>query len=733
MSNFKKDKMNNHRTYILAGNPYDDRIDVHSDAVIIYGHLNYQQRAKQWKNRQYSTLFMTGLTSGSYDDYLSGKFDGEKHYNERQQNADGTRWERNPSLYQLTPTKAFIEYLKSILKTAIDHGAEAIILAEPEYAVETGYSSAFKEAWRSFYEQPWQDPWSSVQNRYMSGHLKLNLFLYTIDKLFSYAKKYAESRRQPIDCIVAIQSLISYTHWGIVSPHSQLLDLPHCDGILAMVSTNTARTPNIFQGLRKERTFETALLEYGAFVNLIKGADTKLIFMHDPMEDYLEHTWEDYKQNYEATVTASLMYPDVFRYLTTPWPKRIFTGQYSREGGRLDKRKPIPAEYATEILVMNNTLQNLRQQKVTWDVNCSNIGILISDSMLLQRGGPSSSDQDLSFFYGLALPLLKCGILPQPLPLEHSAFPGFLDNIQILIMSYIAMKPMRPDYHAILAEWVKAGNIIIYVDDFKDPYNKVMDWWNSGMHQYSSPAEHLFELLGLGRNPDFDDVYFVGRGRVILRQANPADFAQSVEKQDEFMELIKHSTHFLGRGWTRFRPQNYIRLRRGAYLIAAVFDEAKSLKPLRLRGRLINLFDPELTYSRKFILQPGEQGFFINLSWLNRRVAGIIASASSIRQLSRKKGLFAFTSIGPTNTQCITKVLIPKKPKSIQVQKANQPYPCKINYERFRKVLTLQYENDVDGIKIAIRYPVPQYRVSWQRIKNRLSFSKKKDKNEFES
>lgn len=56
-------------------------------------------------------------------------------------------------------------------------------------------------------------------------------------------------------------SLLNYSHWRIVSPESSLLQVG-ADGYIAQVWTGTARTPNYYEGGRKERTFETAFLEY---------------------------------------------------------------------------------------------------------------------------------------------------------------------------------------------------------------------------------------------------------------------------------------------------------------------------------------------------------------------------------------------------------------------------------------------------------------------------------------
>ncbi|MCI0512971.1 hypothetical protein L0128_07170 [candidate division KSB1 bacterium] len=711
-------KINDCHTYMLLGNPYDDRYDLKTDGVILYGHSNFGVRAEKWQERDYVIHFMTSLISGSYDDYLAGKFDGEKHYHERQQQADGSRWEKGPALFCLSPTPGFIEYLKSLIKSAIDAGAGIIFLSEPEYAAETGYSAFFKEAWRASYGQPWQDPWTSVQSRYMSSRLKQQLLGDAIENLFKFAKEYAQSKGRTVDCYVALHSLINYTQWGIVSPQSQLMDIPYVDGILAQVSTTTARTPNVCGGIRKERTFETAVLEYGCFVNLVKGTNLRLIFMQDPVEEYPERTWEDYKQNYEATVVASLMYPRINRFLTVPWPKRIFSAQYSRQGQRADEKEPIPPEYSRQILTLNNTLRQLHQNYVKWDRIYSAIGIIISDSMMFQRGGPSSTDHDLSFFYGLAIPLLKHGLLIQPLPLEHITYPGFLDDIKILILSYAALKPSRPDMHAILAEWVKAGHVLIFIDDFKDPFNKVNAWWNSSVFRYNSPAQHLFELLGLGREPHQDDVYFVGRGRVILRNANPADFAESPEKMREILDLVRHAVHLITHGHSRFRTQNFIKLRRGPYKIVAVFSESTSLKSLRVHGRLINLFDPELTYHRTFDIAPGEQGLFFNLSWIDRFLPCVIASSSSIRNTRHRRGEFTFISFGPPDTAGLTKLFLPRKPRHVTVTCHGEPVPYKINYERFRKILTFQYKNHPDGIRFKVEFRELKYHY-------RLNFLKK--------
>ena len=55
-----------------------------------------------------------------------------------------------------------------------------------------------------------------------------------------------------------------------MSPESSLIDVG-ADGYIAQVWTGTARTANLYEGRRRERTFETAFLEYGAMQNLVRA------------------------------------------------------------------------------------------------------------------------------------------------------------------------------------------------------------------------------------------------------------------------------------------------------------------------------------------------------------------------------------------------------------------------------------------------------------------------------
>jgi len=153
-----------------------------------------------------------------------------------------------------------------------------------------------------------------------------------------------------VRCYVPTHSLINYAHWCIVSPESSLAKLDGCDGYIAQVWTGTARTPNHFRGVRRERTFETAFLEYGAMQNLVRATGRSVWYLNDPVEDNPRHDWTDYRGNWESTLVASLLQPEVWQYEVAPWPERIFGGKYPRDA-KPEDRRAIPPEYASELQV----------------------------------------------------------------------------------------------------------------------------------------------------------------------------------------------------------------------------------------------------------------------------------------------------------------------------------------------------------------------------------------------
>src|SRR5205807_1064381 len=110
----------------------------------------------------------------------------------------------------------------------------------------------------------------------------------------------------------------------------------------------------------------------------------RMCYLNDPVEDNPRHTWEDYQRNWECTLVASLFWPDVWHYEVTPWPERPFMGQYPTTSGGQSERVGISPEYATELMTVFQTLNDMNQPKVAWDCGTQGLGILVADTMTFQ-------------------------------------------------------------------------------------------------------------------------------------------------------------------------------------------------------------------------------------------------------------------------------------------------------------------------------------------------------------
>ena len=158
-------------------------------------------------------------------------------------------------------------------------------------------------------------------------------------------------------------------------------------------------------------------------------AGKRVWYLNDPIEDNPNHSWWDYRTNWESTLSrASLLQPEVWHYeIHVLWPHRVFEGRHpaTQQGTRNAKddvpRVPIPDAYATELQAVISAMGDMDQpaDRVGWEhAGTPGAGVLVSDTLMFQRFGPDASDSHLGQFYGLALPLLMRGLPVEPVQIE---------------------------------------------------------------------------------------------------------------------------------------------------------------------------------------------------------------------------------------------------------------------------------------------------------------------------
>ena len=693
------------RTSFQTSAAWAPELQLGSDVAMCYGiDKALPERIAGWKAQGYRVHVMTGVSWGEYQDYLYGRFDGDNQEDEAQTERSGRKISHGGDVYYMSPGESFGKFLSQGVKRALDAGAEGIHLEEPEFWVRGGWSEGFKREWQAYYGEEWMAPDASPDAQYRASQLKYYLYRRALTQIFDFVKAYNAEHGTDAKCYVPTHSLINYAHWSIVSPESSLLEVG-ADGFIAQVWTGTAREPNVYEGVKKERTFETAFLEYGAMMNVVRAGGKTVWFLNDPIEDNPGYSWRNYRFNWESTLTASLLWPQVWRFEVMPWPERIFRGRYpkldrdERPAGKPVEKEPLPTAYGTELMVVINALNDMNQPETQWQCGTQGLGVIVADTMMFQRGGPSPSDPNLGSFYGLAMPLLKRGLPVEPVQMEHAALPGALAPYTLLLMTYEGMKPARAEDSAALAAWVQGGGVLVFIDDDKDPFNTVRAWWNTAPHSHPHPRAALFDHLGIAADTPAG-THRVGQGTLIYETVSPAALTYRTDGAARIRSLVQTACASASKAYTE---TNFLALRRGPYLVAAGLDESLPDAPLTLTGRFVNLFEADLPLLTSVALTPGRRVLLLDLDQVQEKNPIILAAAcKTLGMESLPGGGFQFHAAGPDHTEAAVRLRLDAAPQSVTID--DHPLPVSAEaWDAETHTLLLRFPNSAAGHWVLLR------------------------------
>ena len=692
------------KTSFQEAAPWNAAYDIRTDIAMVYGmDSTFDERVAGYRKHGYNVQFMTGIAWGNYQDYFTGKWDGKAHEeSEGQVERNGNHIGHGKGIPYIVPTDNFITYFKTVIKKVIDAGITTIYLEEPEFWARAGYSDAFKEQWQKYYGFPWMPQHESPEATYLSSKLKYHLYFYALKEVFQYAKTYGESKGVDVKTFVPTHSLLNYSSWQIVSPEASLAALPGMDGYIAQVWTGTSREPVYFNGIKKERVFENAFLEYGSMLSMVAPTGRKVYFLTDPIEDRAR-TWDDYKINYEATYTAELFYPTVDNYEVMPWPHRIYLGKFKVEGS--DEKQPISPAFATRMQVMVNALHDMpvSANKIN---GSKGIGVLVGNSMMFQRFPTHENYEDpqLSDFYGMVMPLLKRGIPVETVHMENLGFANTLKNIKVLVMSYANMKPQSEKVNKQLAGWVKQGGVLVYYGRDNDPFQKVKEWWNTNGKNYKAPSENLFQQMHVNFSEN-KMMYAYGKGKIFIEREDPKELVLKSNGDSGFMKIIADAYEKQAAAG-KLQTKNYFYLERGPYDIASVMDESVSADPLHIKGPVIDMFDPVLPVLKEKIINPGQQSLLYDLNRIKEKnKPQVLCAASRVYDEKRNSHDYSFITKSPSNTQNVMRILLPSKPLSIDVKDSEgNPVESTNDWDELSHTCLLQFTNSSEGRSVQIKW-----------------------------
>ena len=741
-----------------ASRDFRPSVDLQCDFVMVYGiDDTMPDRIRQYREKGYVLHLMTGIAWGEYQDYLDGKWDGRKHWDEGQVERSGKDVIHNPTVPYMVPTVSFSEYLTERMKIAVDMGVEAIHVEEPEFWDRSGYSEAFKREYEIYYKEPWRPQHEDLDVQYKSARLKAYLYSRAIDRVSAALKEYAKVvYNRDLRFYVPTHSLLNYTQWKIMSPEAALINIPTVDGYIAQIWTGTSREANVYEGVYKERTFETAYLEYGVMQELVKGTGRRMWFLNDPIEDLPSYTWENYEYNYRKTAAASLLHPHIWHYEICPWPHRVFDGRYPRFQPNIakkdetsyetDQSRPIPGSYSTLLSGMFQLFGDMEQKEFCFEGAGDSVGICMSDSGLFQRtfpdgivngrklgdrfamakhkntGNPVDEEaaealmkeirEDESLLldfiqsdafpqvYGMSLPLLKYGLPVRPVQLDNvRRFAGYLDTLKVLILSYEYIKPEAPDINTAVLSWVMNGGTLLYIGDGSDPFHRIDSWWRKS--GYENPARHLFRLAGMEETPE-DGVYPAGNGKIVVWNMVPAKICLSRELAQEYRYKVKDALESLGLSW-EFR--NDLTLHRGPYIISAVMDESVTDEKKVWEGLFADLGENDYPVITHKEIGPDETALLFDFDTIREETFRVIGTSARVLDAQTDDGGFQLKLKTADKIRAYTRVRLPQKAAAaLAVDEQGQHVPMEVNWDDASRTLLLCYDSHSEEVTVTGRW-----------------------------
>jgi hypothetical protein len=267
-------------------------------------------------------------------------------------------------------------------------------------------------------------------------------------------------------------------------------------------------------------------------------------------------------------------------------------------------------------------------------------------------------------------------------------------------MTYEGMKPMTPVADRALADWIKAGGALVFVDDDRDPYNKIKGCWNAaGVSNPRSPREALFERIGLGKGLGPGE-HRVGKGIVIFDTSSPAGLSHKRDGAAQVQSLVRQACKAIG---LDYREAGHMVLRRGPYVIAAGLEGSTGAPTQELRLRFVDLFDSRLPVVTSVRLNAGSRSLLVDVDRTRSGAPAVLAAACRVSgEKTTPQGGMSFTAAGPRGTTAAVRVGLTRRPGEVTVDRQPIP-PADQEWDEPSGTLLIRFSNSANGREVAMK------------------------------
>ena len=527
------------------------------------------------------------------------------------------------------------EKLENQVTNFLNKGYKTIVLEEPAFNFKEGYSQEFQNYWKNETGTNWTEPADSADIWYRAAKVKQKSFIDFFEALTATIKDFASAAGKQIDIYISSEGSLVSTHLNNIISGNTIFKYSSIDGVIGKKATNNL--PFVYQKKTQKYPFPVSYFNASWFFNSV-----------DQVKKHLFLPIFFQNQNlFSEQLVANLMQPSVKQF------------QFGPDLSDLSQSQKFQFGLFTFI---TESLRDISSEKINWSHNpWPKTGIIFSDTYMFGRGGEMPCE--LESFYQHAMPFLERGVPVQVVPLERVVDETYLNQFDVLYMTYESYKPNAPDLHNYLEKWVRRkGGVLFFYMGSTSEFDEIEEWW---AENYDRPHEHLFELLKTGLNPE-SGMHKVGRGIVYTERNSPKELAKTPRGGEiiwnTYTEILMS---YVQMDTTILETKNRLYLERGPYHLIYVPEEIDSFS---VSGNFIDLFSENLTIVDDVKFNPNEVGLLLNIDYFAKDSSAIVFSSSKILNIISDQSFLEFSSYWLQESPNITYIRLSSRPEEIICQ-----------------------------------------------------------------